>query len=335
MGADLADTAVGFRGESWGHWVMSKIGVMTVVVGLALGCGLVQAQVPMNGASGAAPARSERQFRTLDDAALAMAREWQAGRKAKPIIGDDGIIRFPFGQTMPTLTCSRMRVCDVEMQGGEKINDVVLGDTINWTWAPSESTEKGQTVQHVVIQPRDLSVETNAIITTNRRTYHLRFRAIGQEGVYLNRVGFYYPEELVSSWDSRAKKRVEEKAESDNLRVSEPVDPTMMDYDYSISGDGDFKPVRVFNNGKQVYLEFAPELYRREMPSLELLDSDGKTAVVNYRTRAKTGANGQVDKIFVIVDKLADRMVLRLGKESVMITWGKHSSRWSWFGSNN
>lgn len=292
---------------SVGRWIVRAAGL--VVWGCLAGGALADGQ----------------RYQTLDDAAVAMAREFQAGKKAKPIRSDDGKVLFAFGQSMPTLTCSPTRACDVEMQAGERVNDVILGDKANWTWGQSVSTEKGQQVQHVVIQPRDNLVETNAIITTDRRTYHIRLYAPKQEGVYLNRVGFYYPSELVESWNNRNTAAAAVAKKEDSLRVTEETfNPENMDFDYRIDGSADFKPLRVFNTGKKVYLEMPKAVFESgELPILLMIDEEGKANVVNYRTR---GYQFMVDKLFT-------RAELRLGKEKVTVTWGKKAG-WNWGGGS-
>lgn len=266
-----------------------------------------------------------KRYLTLDDAAVAMAREYQAGRKTKPIMSDDGKVLFAYGQSMPKLTCSPTRACDIEMQAGERISKVILGDKLNWSWGQADSVERGMPVQHVVIQPRDNSVETNAIITTDRRTYHIKLYAPKQEGVYLNRVGFYYPADLVEAWDSKVAVIQAAKMQDDNLRKTEDVfDPAKMDLDYRIEGNAEFKPTHVFNTGKKVYIEMPKSVFESgETPVLGLIDEDGKANVVDYRTRGTT----------YIVDRLFSKAILMVGKEKVTITWGKKAG-WTWSGSN-
>ncbi len=271
-----------------------------------------------------------KRYLTLDDAAVAMAKAWQRGEKAKPIMSDDGKVVFAFGQSMPKLTCSPTRACDVEMQPGEKINKVVLGDKVNWAWQAAESMEKGKSVQHVVIQPRDNNVETNAIITTDRRTYHIRLFAPKEEGVYLNRVGFYYPDELVESWESRAGAVAAAKAQETNLRMTEETfAPEDLDLDYRISGSADFKPLRVYNTGKKVYIVMPKSVMEGgEAPMLVLIDEEGQANVVNVHLKRPVEGGRQKDYLYV-VDRLFTTAELRLGKEKVTITWGKKAG-WSW-----
>lgn len=263
-----------------------------------------------------------KRFLNLEDAAVAMAQAWQRGDKARPLVSDDGKIVFAYGQSMPKLTCSPSRACDVEMQPGEEVRDVVLADKANWTWMPSTSREKGKEIAHVIFQPRDVDVESNVIITTDRRTYHIRLFAPKTEGIYLNRVGFYYPDELVQSWNTKADKAQKEIKKEESLRVSnEPTTAARnFDFDYKIDGNASFKPVRVFNNGTKVHIQLPDAVFTsEEVPNLVLEDDEGNQNVVNWHP----------DPPFYVVDKLFTKAYLIVGKQKVTITAGKKAG-WLW-----
>jgi type IV secretion system protein VirB9 len=272
-------------------------------------------------------AMGAERYNELQDAAVAQARIWQQGGKAKPMMSSDGMVIFPFGQTMPKLTCSPSRACDVEMQIGEKVKKVILGDGVNWTWDSAVSGQQGQQIQHVVFQPRDMDLESNVIITTDRRTYHIKLYAPKKESVYLNRIGFYYPQELVSSWESKAGEESREvvKEEGRNvLAASVPVD--RLDFDYRVEGDADFKPVRVMNDGERVYIEMPESLRTDRSPILMTLDAKDEAMVVNFRRLEDPVSK----KVHYVVDKLFAKAELRDGNEKVRITWNKKSkSFWS------
>jgi len=257
-------------------------------------------------------------YNDLEDAAVAQARAWQQGKKARPLMSSDGMVRFAFGQSMPKLTCSPTRACDMETQPGEKVIKVILGDSANWTWVGAESVERGVSVQHIVFQPRDNAVESNAIITTDRRTYHIRLYSPKKEGAYLNRIGFYYPEELVSDWSERAGTvaREAEKVESKQV-LDSAVDINKIDYNYLITGTAAFKPVRAFNDGGRVYLEMPKSIKAEESPILLLLDENNKVQVVNYRVKNDPDSG----KIHYVVDKLFTQAELRIDGQRVKITW--------------
>lgn len=276
--------------------------------GLVVGLGLLAATQSF----------AQKRFNELEDAAAAQAKIWQAGGKAKSLMSSDGKVIFAYGQSMPKLTCSPMRACDVEMEPGEKVKKVILGDGVNWNWDAAESVERGKVVQHVVIQPKDRELETNAIITTDKRTYHIKLYSPAVEGAYINRMGFYYPSELVSSWSEKmaSVEAVQQKEQGLNVMPA-AVSPGQLAFDYRVDGDAEFKPLRVFNNGEQVFIAMPDVLRNGENPAFVLIDEEGKEMVVNYRrdVDASTGA------IHYVVDKLFAKGELRRGKEVVKISW--------------
>jgi type IV secretion system protein VirB9 len=266
----------------------------------------------------ARPAFSAERYNELGDAVAAQAKRWQSGEKAKPLMSSDGKVIFPFGQAMPQLTCSPSRACDIELEPGETPRKVILGDSQNWTWEGADSIENGKTVNHVVVQPRDNDVETNLIITTDRRTYHIKLYAPQNEGVYLNRVGFYFPQSLVASWDSKMARAAEEKAKEEAPNVMPAaVSPESLAFDYRIDGDADFRPTRVFNDGERTYIAMPDSVRHGDYPILGLLDEKGNFMVVDYRRRV----DQESGSIYYVVDKLVRRAVLQRDDEKITIVW--------------
>ncbi len=264
-------------------------------------------------------------FHELEDAAVAQAKVWQSGGRARPLMSSDGKIVFAFGQSMPKLTCSPGRACDVEMEPGEKVKTVILADKVNWAWEGAESVEKGKTIQHLVFQPRDKELETNVIVTTDRRTYHIRLFSPKIEGDYLNRAGFYYPSDLVSSWSEKmgVEAAATVKEESSNVMPG-PVSPLKLAFDYRILGDATFMPVRIFNDGERVYMEMPDSLRTGEHPVFMLIDEKGNEMVVNYRREIDQSTN----RIHYVVDKLFNKGELRMGSEVVKISWKRQEKSW-------
>lgn len=278
-------------------------------------------------------AQAGEKYNDLEDAAVVQSRIWQSGGKARPLISSDGKVVFAYGQSMPKLTCSPTRACDVEMQPGEKVKKIILGDSVNWTQLGAESVERGQAVHHVVFQPRDSNLESNVIITTDRRTYHIKLYSPLHEGVYLNRVGFYYPQDMVSSWEEREGSEAVAKTKEEKKSVmATPVAIDKLDFEYSVTGDAYFKPIRAFNDGERVYLEMPESLKTGENPVLLLLNEKDEAAVVNYRREEDPDTR----KIHYVVDKLFDKCELRSGSEKVRVARKKRRSFWgsSDYGNN-
>lgn len=268
-------------------------------------------------------------FLTLEDAAVAQAKKWQQTGVAKPIMSDDGKVVFPFGQYMPTITCAPLRACDIELQAGEIITGKPLaGDSVRWLISKAESGAGERKVTHVVIKPTDSNLDTNLIITTDRRTYHLRLLSTANEKDYLNRVGFYYPQDLVDEWDESARLQEKEARAKEKLVVAEGPAASWdkLDFGYAIEGENaTIKPSRVFNNGVQVIIEMPDAMRSAEAPILLLYDKANNVQQVNYRVKGTT----------YIVDKLFDKAVLIAGTDDaqskVVITHGpKQRKGWFW-----
>ncbi|TCK31787.1 type IV secretion system protein VirB9 [Paraburkholderia sp. BL8N3] len=282
-----------------------------------------------------ANAMAGQRFLTLEDAAVAQAKKWQQTGQAKPIISDDGRIMYPFGQYLPKLTCTVMRVCDIQLQPGELVTGKpVAGDTARWMMSKQVSGTGDTAITHIIVKPTDTNIQTNLIITTDRRTYQIELTSSANEKDYLNMIGFYYPEEMTSEWDESARLKAKEQKAHDSLVAAElPVGAAdRLDFDYSIDGGSDvaFKPTRVYNDGLKTYIQLPDGVPMAEAPVLLLIDKDNKPAIVNYRPKTPT---------LYEVDKLFDKAMLVLGtdgnEQKITITWNKHKrSFWARVGGN-
>lgn len=267
-------------------------------------------------------------YLTLQDAAIAEAKKWRTTGVSKPILTDDGKVLFPYGQYMPTLTCTPLRVCDIELEEGEKTTDKPkMGDTARWMLSRFESGSGDKVVVHVSVKPIDTNLETNLLIPTDRRVYHIRLVSPATEGDYVNRAGFYYPQDLVDVWKSKEDETTKAAQKKEALEIAAPaVSVDKLDFEYRIEGKAKFKPVRVFNDGEKVWVQMPAQMSQTEAPVLVLMDKNDKPVFVNYRVK---------DSYF-IVDKLFDKAVLVVGseddQEKVTLTWKKTERSWFSFG---
>lgn len=294
--------------------------MMNKVFGIMVGMLLLAAQ---------AMAAAQTKYLTLEDAAVAQAKKWQQTGVAKPIISDDGKILFPFGQYLPTITCAPLRACDIELEPGETPTGKPLaGDQVRWIISRAASGAGSKKVTHVVVKPTDVNLDTNLIIPTDRRTYHIRLLSTANEKDYLNRVGFYYPQDIADEWEASDKVAEKETLEKEKLVVSELPAPSIdkLDFGYSFEGDREaIKPLRAFNDGMRVFIQMPESVRSAEMPILLLYDKEGKPSVVNFR----------VKDLYYIVDKLFDKAVLIAGTDGaqtkVVITSDKAKKKaWFW-----
>lgn len=232
--------------------------------------------------------------------ALEIARKWQADNATnlKPVPGPEGSIRFLFGATQPSIVCAVMQVTDIELQLGEMVNSIHVGDSARWLIEPALTGSGVAEVQHLVIKPMDVGLETSLMVTTNRRTYHLRLKSHRTE--YMPKVSFIYPDSIMAKWEAQKARHQDERKKKTLPETGEYMGN--LNFNYEISGNAPWKPLRVYNDGVKTIIQMPPSMKETEAPTLLALN--GKEQVmVNYRL--------QGDRF--IVDALFEKAMLIAG----------------------
>lgn len=79
-----------------------------------------------------------------------------------------------------------------------------------------------------------------------------------------------------------------------------------LQFRYDITGDKpSWRPLRAFDDGRKVYIQFPASIAQGELPPLFLVGSEGDLQLVNHRYQAP----------YYIVDRLFGAVELRLGGE--------------------
>lgn len=256
-----------------------------------------------------------------EKAAIAIAQKWQAASATgiKPVSGTDGSIRYLFGAQEPSIVCAVLQVCDVELQAGEQVNSIHLGDTARWTVEPAITGSGPAEIQHLIIKPMDVGLETSLIVTTNRRTYHFRLRSHRTQ--FMPRVAFTYTEDARVKWDALKTREGKEKQERTLPQTGEYLGD--LNFAYSVDGSVAWKPVRVYNDGRKTIIQMPAAMAQTEAPTLLVVRKDGglftddETVLVNYRIQ---GDRYIVDTIF---DKALLIAGVGSGQDRVVITRGQ------------
>jgi P-type conjugative transfer protein TrbG len=256
-----------------------------------------------------------------EKAAIAIAEKWQAASATgiKPVPGTDGSIRYLFGAQEPSIVCAVLQVCDVELQAGEQVNSIHLGDTARWTVEPAITGSGLAEIQHLIIKPMDVGLETSLIVTTNRRTYHFRLRSHRTQ--FMPRVAFTYTEDALVKWDALKTREAKEKQERTIPQTGEYLGD--LNFAYSVDGTVAWKPVRVYNDGQKTIIQMPAAMAQTEAPTLLVVRKDGglftddETVLVNYRIQ---GDRYIVDTIF---DKAILIAGIGSGQDRVVITRGQ------------
>lgn len=273
-----------------------------------------------------------KRFLTLEDAAVSQAKKWQQTGAAKPILSDDGLVLYPFGQYLPTVTCTLLRACDIRLEPGELLTDTPkAGDSARWLLSKAKSGSGEKEVTHVIVKPTDVGIKTNIFIYTDRRMYEVMLTSATNEKDYVGKVGFYYPEDIATQWVETTKLAARAKKEQEKVSAAQVPAACMekLDFSYRIEGNSSFKPTRVYNSCGKVYIHLPDSVSQGVAPVLVGVDKEGNAEYMNFRAKTLT---------ILEVDKLFEKAVLVSGsdgsEERAVITWTKNEKK-GWFSWND
>lgn len=224
---------------------------------------------------------------------MGISGQWR-GSRGLVTKGADGKVIFLFGEVQPSVVCSPLQVCDIELQGGEVVRDVLVGDTVRWKVEPATSGAAGGQAIHLIVKPSEPGLVTSMVVTTSRRTYHIQLKSHASQ--YMARVGFDYPED-VSARLADINARLEASA-----IPGAGVPAEQLDFSYSVSGRAGWRPTRVYSDGLKTYIQFPRSVSEQDAPVL-FITSGGQNRIVNYRTKGD----------MMVVDYQIDRAVLVSG----------------------
>lgn len=224
---------------------------------------------------------------------IGISGQWR-GSRGLVTKGADGKVIFLYGEIQPSVVCSPLQVCDIELQVGEVVRDVLVGDTVRWKVEPAASGAVGGQSIHLVVKPSEPDLVTSMVVTTSRRTYHIQLKS--HQSQYMARVGFEYPEDVSS------------KLADVNARLEASIVPgagipaEQLNFGYSVSGSARWRPTRVYSDGAKTYIQFPRTVSGQDAPVLFVV-SGGENRVVNYRMKGD----------MMVVDYQVDRAVLVSG----------------------
>jgi type IV secretion system protein VirB9 len=192
------------------------------------------------------------------------------------------------------------QVTDIALQEGEQLvgpGPVAAGDTVRWIIGDTVSGSGVTARVHILVKPTRSDLSTNIVINTDRRTYHLELRAT--PSTYMASVSWTYPaDELIALRNANA-------AAASAAPVAAGLDLAALNFRYRIGGDrAPWRPLRAFDDGRQVFIEFPAGISQGEMPPLFATGASGDVELVNYRVQGR----------YMVVDRLFAAAELRLGE---------------------
>lgn len=236
--------------------------------------------------------------------ALSLAKEW-INNPEKPVRSANGSVKYVYGATIPALVCAKLRVCMIRLEEGEElVDDIMAADPVRWEIIPMTVGPEGRQTTMITIKTKSAGLVTNIVINTNRRSYMILLKSTEKD--WIPEMSFFYPENVDKAWASYKNKK-KQIAYSSTLSTGESMDN--LDFNYQMTGESKWKPIRVYNNGKQTKIQFASAEFNNGAPALVAIGkskglfSDESTEIYNY---------GPVGDSYV-VDGVPERMMLISG----------------------
>ncbi|MDR2724835.1 MAG: P-type conjugative transfer protein TrbG [Candidatus Adiutrix sp.] len=212
-----------------------------------------------------------------EEEALRLSRDWSE-RQINPIQTSGGKVVYLHGLSMPTVIGEPMQISDIELEPGETVNEILVGDNTRWL---VESGVSGGGVTHIFVKPLDAGLQTTLVVTTGRRVYHIKL--VSQKEGFTPHVGFLYQGQAKILADQERKERRWATGEFDG----QTVDLSSLDFAYKVTGKAPWKPVQVFNNGHQTFIKLPDSAAKAEIPVL-LAFKGRREQIVNYRVHHNT-----------------------------------------------
>lgn len=219
-----------------------------------------------------------------------------------------GLVTFAYGSGIPTVVCALLELTDLAFEKGESILSVQLGDSVRWNIESAISGSANDSVEHLIVKPLEAGLKTSMLITTERRTYHIRLKST--EADFMPAVVFSYPNSLklpskkhygddsylqyTSNYESNEDHNdysetnsslkyyssVQNVSYEGNSRPALNVAATYNDstqrrnYNYSVDGDSKIIPQNVYDDGKRTFIVMNNPINSSYLPVLQEISSE-------------------------------------------------------------
>lgn len=219
-----------------------------------------------------------------------------------------GLVTFAYGSGIPTVVCALLELTDLAFEKGESILSVQLGDSVRWNIESAISGSANDSVEHLIVKPLEAGLKTSMLITTDRRTYHIRLKST--EADFMPAVVFSYPNSLklpskkhygddsylqyTSNYDSNEDHNDYSETNSSlknyssvqnvsyegnsrpalNVAATYNDSPQRRNYNYSVDGDSKIIPQNVYDDGKRTFIVMNNPINSSYLPMLQEISSE-------------------------------------------------------------
>ena len=218
---------------------------------------------------------------------------------------------FAVQESLPIATDSRIRIVpydpndvfkfvghfgfqsSIEFATDESIKTISIGDSLAWQVVPEGN--------RLFLKPVEENPQTNMTVVTNKRVYQFELQGKHSNGIrdadMIFVMRFTYPGDNDVTFVNKS-----------NVTAPEvSANPAKYNQAYKISGPERISPIRIFDDGEFTYFQFRD--VNADIPAFFFVDSDGKEAIINFRTVGE----------YIVVERVAARFTLRHGSDIVCV----------------
>ncbi|MGA7814137.1 TrbG/VirB9 family P-type conjugative transfer protein [Caballeronia sp.] len=218
-----------------------------------------------------------------------------------------GVFPYSRDQIYKVLTAP-LKLTTIELEPGESlVADPAMGDSIQW-----EIDTDG--ANHIFVKPHKPNLVNTLHITTNKREYDFTLISSPAGGFFYQTVRFQYPQSLMSrvkareTLGGRTSDDGTGRGSTDSGSIN--VAPDKLNWDYNVKGHAEFTPEVVFDDGRFIWMRMPAKAQSWPVPFIK---DHGDDVVANFIRRGD----------FLVLQRLADEVVLRSGSDEVTITHGR------------
>lgn len=204
-------------------------------------------------------------------------------------------------------------ITTIKLEADEDILYIVGGNTEAFLIDQTRGGKDGSSL--VYIKPLFEDLDTNIVITTDKRVYFFYVKT--SKTIFNSMVRFQYPyeREIVAYANEIALNKLNNPApievkNNETLPSISIIGNEKIDLKYNIKSNNAIAPDLVYNNGLKTYVRLKKGI--QEMPILEVIGANGKVETVNMRVDERDGYK------FFIVDKIVNKGQLKLGNETAV-----------------
>ena len=246
---------------------------------------------------------------------LSPANPFNTGADPVSMPGDARMAVFPYSrdQIFRVMTAP-LKLTTIELAPGEKlVSDPGLGDSVQWIIDTDGAN-------HVFVKPTKPGLVNTMHLSTNQREYDFTLVSSPLGGLFYQSVRFRYPQSLMEKVRARddaggagtggaGDGQVGSDSGTGECRGVE-VAPGKLDFDYTVSGSAPFRPETVFNDGRFVWI-----MLPKDAPyPVPVVKDHGDIVSPDFNKCHQ----------YLVVQQLADEIVLRGPNDEVKITRGHH-----------